>query len=459
MSLAGKDPALSAIHISIHFDKRLWQEDIDGSRAHLRMLGEQGILPAEEVEVIREGLGQVEAEIREGRFEFRPELEDIHFNVEHRLIELIGPVGGKLHTGRSRNDQVATDLRLWLLRQRPALLGALEDLSLALLEAADRELERGTILPFYTHLQRAQPVMLAHHLHAHVVALGRDAGRLRDALSRASECPLGAGPGGGSGFSVDPARSAELLGFERACRNSLDAVAARDFVAESLAALAILMTHLSRLAEELILWSSQEFGFVSLSDKVTTWSSIMPQKRNPDGAELVRGKTGRVFGHLQTVLVMLKALPFAYNKDLQEDKEALFDAVDTVLLSLQVSSACIREASFHRETMRAAIEARAGYANATELADYLAARGVPFREAYGITSALVKEARGEEKSLAELGIERLQQAHEAIKPDLIEALTTEAAIARRSAPMGTAPSRVKRALEAARVDLASQSWS
>ena len=444
-------PALNAIHVSIAYDKRLWREDVDGSRAQVRMLGAQGILEQQEVEAILGGLDSVQAEIEAGSFPFRDEFEDIHLNVEQRLTELIGPVGGKLHTGRSRNDQVATDLRLWVMRRLPELEDRLRGLATALLDQADSALERGAVLPFYTHLQRAQPVLLAHHLHAHVEALERDRGRMRDAVARASEIPLGAGAGAGSGFAVDPWKTGAELGFSRPCRNSLDAVAARDFVAELLAALAIHMVHLSRLAEELILWSSQEFGFVELSGLVTTGSSIMPQKRNPDGAELVRGKTGRVFGYLQAMLTTMKALPLAYNKDLQEDKEALFGAVDTVFLSIDVLEATVAEATFRDHVMRAAIEARAGYANATELADYLAARGMPFREAHAAVRELCDEARVEGRALEELSLERFQSIAPVVADDVYQALTVEAALARRGALMGTAPERVAAALADARM--------
>jgi argininosuccinate lyase len=457
MGIEKKDAALRAIHVSVQFDRRLWREDIDGSLAHVAMLGECGILTKDERATITRGLQQIAKEIENGKFEFREADEDIHLNIERRLTEIVGPVGGKLHTGRSRNDQVATDLRLWTLRQAQSLESDLTALVRELLAAARRELgdagDRSgagpTVMPFYTHLQRAQPVLLAHHLLAHVEAFERDRGRLRDAAARANESPLGAGAGAGSGFPIDPVRSAELLGFARTCRNSLDAVAARDFVAEMLAALSILMVHLSRLAEEFILWSSQEFGFVTLSDAVTTGSSIMPQKRNPDGAELVRGKAGRVFGHLQGLLTTLKALPLAYNKDLQEDKEALFDAVDTATLSLRVMAATVREAKFDAAKMRAAIEAREGYANATELADYLAQRGMPFREAHAAVKSLCEEARATGKRIDDLGLERLMRISPSVAEDVAAALTTEAALQRRGALMGTAPACVAEALAAA----------
>ncbi|MDF1666989.1 MAG: argininosuccinate lyase [Planctomycetota bacterium] len=448
-SIEDKDPALNAIHVSIGYDQRLWREDLDNSRAHVTMLGEQEILSSEDVQSIKNGLDQIEEEISDGRFPFRDEYEDIHLNIEQRLTELIGPVGGKLHTGRSRNDQVATDLRLWVMRSTGPLAGALNELIHGLLEAARRELDRGTVLPFYTHLQRAQPVLLAHHLLAHVECFDRDFRRFHDALERVGECPLGAGAGAGSGFPINPHSSAEQLGFDRPCRNSLDAVAARDFVLEMLAALSIHMVHLSRLAEEFILWSSQEFGFVRLSDKVTTGSSIMPQKRNPDGAELARGKAGRVFGHLQAMLTTLKALPLAYNKDLQEDKESLFDSMDTVLLCQRVLIANVKEASFQKDRMRAAVESRTGYANATELADYLADRGMPFRDAHAAVRKLCDEARTENLKLDELPLERFQKIAPIVKEDVYQALTVEAAIAKRAAPMGTAPERVREALEEA----------
>lgn len=450
MGIEKKDAALRAIHVSVQFDRRLWREDIDGSLAHVAMLAQRGILAKDECGTITRGLQQVAREIDHGSFEFREADEDIHLNIERRLTEIVGPVGGKLHTGRSRNDQVATDLRLWTLRQARVLETDLTELVRELFTAARREFgATPTVMPFYTHLQRAQPVLLAHHLLAHVEAFERDRDRLRDAANRANESPLGAGPGAGSGFAIDAARSAELLGFARPCRNSLDAVAARDFVAEMLAALSILMVHLSRLAEEFILWSSQEFRFVTLSDAVTTGSSIMPQKRNPDGAELVRGKAGRVFGHLQGLLTTLKALPLAYNKDLQEDKEALFDAVDTATLSLRVMAATVREAKFDAGRMRDAIEAREGYANATELADYLAQRGMPFREAHAAVKALCDEARAAGKRLEELGLERLKRISPRVGDDVLAAMTTEAALNRRSAWMGTASVRVAEALTAA----------
>jgi argininosuccinate lyase len=448
-SIEDKDPALNAIHVSIAYDRRLWREDLENSRAHVAMLGEQGILAGSEVSAIEAGLDQVEEEIVDGTFPFRDEYEDIHLNIEQRLTELIGAVGGKLHTGRSRNDQVATDLRLWLMNVSGDLSTALTDLIHALLGVARRELDRGTALPFYTHLQRAQPVLLAHHFLAHVESFDRDFGRFHDAIERLGECPLGAGAGAGSGFPINPESTARRLGFQRPCRNSLDAVAARDFVVEMLAALSIHMVHLSRLAEELILWSSQEFGFVLLSDKVTTGSSIMPQKRNPDGAELVRGKVGRVFGHLHGLLVTLKALPLAYNKDMQEDKEGLFDSVDTVLLCQRVLLATIREAEFQRDTMRGAIEARAGYANATELADYLADHGMPFRDAHAAVRKLCAEAREENLKLEELSLERFQKIAPVVTDDVYGALTVESALAKRGAMMGTSPGRVREALDEA----------
>jgi len=454
-TLPGKDAALAAIHVSIGFDRRLWREDIDGSVAHVRMLASRGIVARDEAAKIEAGLESVRAEIAGGTFRFREDQEDIHLNVEKRLTELVGEVGGKLHTGRSRNDQVATDLRLWTARALEETVVLVRALEGALTDAAAHELVAGTVLPFYTHMQRAQPVLLAHHLLAHVESLHRDTIRLDDARRMTlSESPLGAGAGAGSGFPVDSAMTAKALGFAAPTANSLDAVSARDFALQALSALAILMTHLSRLAEELVLWSSAEFGYARLSDKVTTGSSIMPQKRNPDGAELVRGKTGRVFGHLMGLLTVVKALPLAYNKDLQEDKEAVFDAFDTARLSLDVLAACIREATFDRERMRAALEQREGYADATELADYLAQRGMPFREAHGAVKRLVERASAAKKRLGELSLEELRDAcGPLVSEDVFQALTTAAALARRAAPGGTSPERVREGLARARARL------
>jgi argininosuccinate lyase len=450
-ALPGKDPALAAIHVSIDFDRYLWREDIDGSVAHVKMLGARGIITPEEMSSIAKGLEDVRREIETGSFPFSEAYEDIHLNIEKRLTDLIGDAGGKLHTGRSRNDQVATDLRLWIRRNAAIVEQSIVGLAHALLAAATRELEAGTVLPFYTHLQRAQPVLLAHHLLAHVEALERDRARMADAARRAGESPLGAGAGAGSGFPVDAEMTAAELGFARPCRNSLDAVAARDFAIEMVSGLAMLMAHLSRLAEELILWSTAEFGFVRLSDAVTTGSSIMPQKRNPDGAELVRGKAGRVFGHLQALLTTVKALPLAYNKDLQEDKEAVFDAFDTARLSLDVLRATVREATFDRARMRGALEQREGYANATELADYLARKGMPFREAHGAVRKLVEAASGEQKRLEEVPLEKMREVcGPLVEEDVLQSLTIEAALARRAAVGGTAPERVKTALAEAR---------
>lgn len=441
--------ALDAINVSIEFDKRLWREDLDGSEAHVRMLGAQGIVEAEDVDAILGGLGIIRAELADGTFPFRDEFEDIHLNVEARLTELIGDTGKKLHTGRSRNDQVATDLRLFVLREGVALEADIVEMANALLFTAERELDALTIMPFYTHLQRAQPVLLAHHLLAHAEALERDRGRLRDALKRTNQSPLGAAAGAGSGYAIDPHLCAKGLGFREPCRNSLDAVGSRDFCLELLSALSILMVNLSRIAQELILWSSSEFGFCHLSDRVTTGSSIMPQKRNPDGAELVRGKTGRVIGRLMGLLTTVKALPLAYNKDLQEDKEAIFDAVDTTRLALRVLTITLHEATFNRERMREAVDDRRGYANATELADYLTQRGLPFREAYHKVKDLVREADGQGLKLEELPLSRLEELGPGVDVSVLDYLAVDAAVERRSAFMGTAPERVREALEAA----------
>ncbi len=450
MSGLDKDPALDAINISLPVDKRMWREDLDGSIAHARMLGMCQILGLYEVETIVKGLEQVREEIERGEFPFRDELEDIHQNIERRLIELVGPVGGKLHTGRSRNDQVATDIKLWLKRALPDLERDIRALALTLMDSAQQELDAGTVMPFYTHLQRAQPVLLAHHLLAYVEMIERDRDRLRDALKRLDELPLGAAAGAGSGWPIDPSVSAELLGFARPCRNSLDAVSSRDYALEVLSALSILATNLSRLADELVLWSTREFGFVRLSAKVTTGSSIMPQKRNPDAAELVRAKASRLIGLYAALGGIVKGLPLAYNKDLQEAKEMLFIGVDDTRLSVRAVEACLREATFDRRRMRAAVEEPGGYVNATELADYLAQHGVPFREAHGSVRALVDMASNRGVTLENLPFEAFFAISSSFEPDAIECLKTDNAIARRAAIGGTAPDRVREALAAAR---------
>jgi len=443
------DELVKRVNASIDVDAAMVEEDVAGSLAHARMLTEQGILSPEEGAAIAEGLEGVLADLRAGRLELSTEHEDVHMNVEHLLTERVGPVGGKLHTARSRNDQVATDMRLHVKRRGSRVIALIGELRAVLVDLAERHL--GVVMPGYTHLQVAQPVLLSHHLLAYFEMLGRDAGRLRDALARADESPLGAGALAGTTFPIDRRRTAELLGFARVAANSLDAVSDRDFVIEVIAALAILMMHLSRLSEELILWSSQEFGFVTLPDAYTTGSSMMPQKKNPDVCELVRGKTGRVYGALMGILTVMKGLPLAYNKDMQEDKQGLFDALDTAEDSLRLYVGMLPRADFHAPRMRAAAES--GFSNATDLADYLVRRGVPFREAHHVVGRLVALALDEGVGLADLGLERMRAVDPRIGPDVHEALRLESVVDARASLGGTATARVAEAIAAAKEEL------
>lgn len=438
----GTDDALVRINDSLPFDRRLIRHDIRGSVAHAHMLGRTGILEASEAEALIEGLEALLVEVDAGR-EIEG-AEDVHSWVEAELTRRLGPVGGKLHTARSRNDQVATDLRLFLRDEIGAVLEDVRFLARTLVERAGEHID--VILPSYTHLQRAQPVLLAHHWLAYVEMLARDEGRLRDALDRMDECPLGAGAATGTGFPVDREGTARDLGFSRVARNSLDAVASRDFVLETLSALAILTTNLSRLADELVLWSTTEFSFVRLSDAVTTGSSIMPQKRNPDGAELVRAKAARVSGHLTAMLGVMKGLPLAYDKDLQEDKEGLFDALDTTRDSLAILERCI--AGLEADTVRMAQACRGGFLLATELADALTRTGMPFREAHEVVgrAVLVAEERGVD--LPDLSLDALREICPEIDESVAASLDVRAAIAARDHVGGTAPERVREEIEA-----------
>jgi argininosuccinate lyase len=384
------------------FDKRLALVDIQGSLAHAAMLAQQGILTPEEEAQIRQGLLDVQQEILEGRFQWREELEDVHMNIEARLIERVGPVGGKLHTARSRNDQVATDLRLWVRGELTRLLDELKALRKVLLQEAEKYLEPPLILPGYTHLQRAMPVLLSHWFLAYYEMISRDAGRLQDALRRLNESPLGAAALAGTGFPIDRHATARALGFERPMRNSMDAVASRDFVLEVLAALAIGQITLSRLAEEIVLYTTAEFGFAELPDAFSTGSSIMPQKKNADHAELIRGKAGRVLGSFVALATLTKGLPLAYNKDLQEDKEPLFDAVDTYRASVKLLAAMLPGLTWKPEPMRRAAES--GFSLATELADYLAEHGLPFREAHHVVGRIVRYCLDRGKELCDLSL-------------------------------------------------------
>jgi len=430
---------VEAFTASVAFDQRLYAFDIQGSMAHCRTLERAGVLSRRETAAILKGLNRVKNELDAGRFPFIPEDEDIHMAIERRLTELIGPVGGKLHTGRSRNDQVAVDLRLYL---RNAIIGLLEDLrqfQRVLVEQAREHLD--ATMPGYTHLQRAQPVLFAHHLLAYVEMLERDRGRLTDAMARVNVMPLGSGALAGTNYPLDRAYTAKLLGFPAVSENSLDAVSDRDFVAETLAGLAILIMHLSRLSEELVLWSSQEFQFVELPDAFCTGSSMMPQKKNPDVPELVRGKTGRVYGHLLSLLTTLKGLPLSYNRDLQEDKEPLFDALDQVGASVKVLTELMKGLTVRRDRMAMALVG--GYLLATELADYLVMKGVPFRQAHAVVGRLVRFCTDRKKELQALTLTELRTFSDRFDKDALEIISVEGAIERKGQIGGTARKRVE----------------
>ena len=438
---------LLAFTESLSFDRRLAADDIAGSRAHVRMLGAVGILDDAEVEAVLGALAAVEAELAAGSFAFAPTDEDIHTAVERRVTELAGPAGAKLHTGRSRNDQIATDLRLWLRREGAAVIAAIEGLQQTLLGRA--EAAGDAAVPGYTHLQRAQPVLLAHHLLAHFWALARDVDRWGDCLDRADVSPLGAGALAGSSLPLDPAVTAAELGFARSFENSLDAVSDRDFVAEALFAAALTQVHLSRLGEEIVLWSSEEFGFLRLADEYATGSSMLPQKKNPDIAELARGKAGRLIGDLAGFLATLKGLPLAYNRDLQEDKEPLFDAVDTCRLALTALTGLLTTARFDTDAMAAAADHPLNAA--TDLAEYLVAGGTPFREAHAIVGALVRRSLDDGLPLADL-----VGAEPRLGPECVALLGPGSAVARRTTPGGGGPDPVARQIEQARARMAEQ---
>jgi len=433
------------------FDRRLALVDIQGSLAHAAMLAQQGILTPEEEAQIRQGLQAVEQEILGGTFQWREELEDVHMNIEARLIELIGPVGGKLHTARSRNDQVATDLRLWVRGELTRLLEELKALRKVLVQEAEKYLEPPLILPGYTHLQRAMPVLLSHWFLAYYQMISRDAGRLQDALNRLNESPLGAAALAGTGFPIDRHATAQALGFARPMRNSMDAVASRDFVLEVLAALAIAQITLSRLAEEIVLYTTLEFGFATLPDAFSTGSSIMPQKKNADHAELIRGKTGRVLGSFVALATLTKGLPLTYNKDLQEDKEPLFDAVDTYRASVKLLAAMLPGLRWNPQIMFRAAES--GFSLATELADYLAERGLPFREAHHVVGRIVRHCAEAGKELRDLSLSELQGFHPLFGEDALPLTRLETAIHRRRSYGGTAPEAVREALKVARLEV------
>ena len=435
----GLHPFIEAFNASIGFDLTLLQEDLDGSMAHARMLASCGVIAEEEAVQLVDGLEMIRTEAADGRFNPGLEDEDVHFAVERRLIALVGSVGKKLHTGRSRNDQVGTDLRLWLRRRLDEIDGDLQRLQRALLDQADRH--QSTMIPGYTHLQRAQPLCLAHHLLAYIEMLQRDRQRLGDVRGRVNICPLGAAALAGTPVPIDRRRTAEDLGFAAIYANSLDAVSDRDFCVEFSAAASLVMAHLSRLAEEVIAWASEEFGFVRLSDRCATGSSLMPQKKNPDVPELVRGKCGRVFGHLQGLLTMIKGLPLAYNKDFQEDKEALFDAYRTTRDCVEAMAILFEEGlEFRIDRLNQAVES--DFSNATDVADYLVARGVPFREAYQLVGAVVRRCLEQGCLLRELSLEQWKELHPAFEADLHEALAPRAVVSARRSEGGTGFDRV-----------------
>jgi argininosuccinate lyase len=443
----GPAAIMRRINASIDFDKRLYAEDIAGSLAHCAMLVAQHIVSPEDGAAIAEGLGQIRAEIEAGAFVFSEANEDIHLNIEARLAELIGPVAGHLHTARSRNDQVATDFRLWVRGTIDRIDTAMRGLQGALIDQAEAYAD--AVMPGFTHLQIAQPVTLGHHLLAYVEMIGRDRLRLADCRRRLNECPLGAAALAGTAFPIDRDATSAALGFDRPAANSLDAVSDRDFAIEFLAAAALAGTHLSRFAEEIVLWATDAFGFVRLSDAFTTGSSIMPQKRNPDAAELVRAKTGRLNGSLVALLTVMKGLPLAYQKDMQEDKVPVFEAADALELCLAATAGMVRDMRPDRERLRAA--AARGFSTATDLADWLVrALGVPFRRAHHITGEIVKRAEARGCTLAELPLAELQRIEKAITPAVYEVLGVDRSVASRTSFGGTAPERVREAAAAAR---------
>jgi len=434
---------------SITFDKELAEEDIQGSLAHVTMLGKCGILPAEDVETIKAGLLKVREKIRSGEQQFLIADEDIHMNIEKALIEEVGPVGGKLHTGRSRNDQVATDMHLYLRKRVVEFVEMLRKLQAALIGQAKQNLD--TIVPGYTHLQRAQPILFAHHLMAYVSMFGRDIERLQDSYKRIDALPLGAGALAGTTFAIDRHYTAEQLNFGRVYENSLDAVSDRDFIVEFLAGASLIMTHLSRLSEELILWSSTEFQFVELDDAFCTGSSIMPQKKNPDVPELVRGKTGRVYGNLVGLLTVLKSLPLAYNKDMQEDKEGMFDTVKTLQGALQLFASMIETMKVRKDRMRRAVDQ--DFSNATDIADFLVGKGLPFRQAHEVIGKTVLYCIQQNKFLLDLTLDEFKQFSDLFDDRIYAVLQPEAVVNARDVYGGTATPQVEAAIARAEAEL------
>jgi argininosuccinate lyase len=447
------DALVEAFTESVSFDQRLAPHDIAGSIAHATMLGEVGVLTGEERDAIVEGLRAIGADIEAGGFRWSTQLEDVHMNIETVLTERIGQAGKKLHTGRSRNDQVATDVRLLLREEIDAVLDVLLALRLAIVDVAEREAD--TVMPGFTHLQSAQPVTFGHHMMAWFEMLERDAERLRDARRRVNRMPLGAAALAGTSYPIDRAMTAKLLGFEAPCENSMDAVSDRDFCIEFISDAALLMVHLSRMSEELILWMSPQFDFIDLGDAYCTGSSIMPQKKNPDVAELVRGKCARVIGHLNTLLVIMKGQPLTFNRDNQEDKEPLFDSIDTVKTSLAVFAGMLPTLVAKRENMRES--ARLGYSTATDLADYLVRKGTPFRDAHEVVGRAVRLCVDSGRDLDGLSLEELRGFSPFVEGDVFDVLTVEGSVAARDHVGGTAPAQVRKAVARARGKLKAES--
>jgi argininosuccinate lyase len=424
---------------SVGFDKRLWRADIDGSLAHARMLAAQKIISAEDLAAIEKGMAQIAQEIESGQFEWKLELEDVHLNIEARLTQLVGDAGKRLHTGRSRNDQIATDIRLWLRGEIDNIGALLGELQKALVNLADQHAD--TVMPGFTHLQVAQPVTFGHHVLAYVEMFARDAQRMADVRKRVNQLPLGAAALAGTTYPLDREMVAKSLGMEGVCQNSLDAVSDRDFAIEFTSAASLAMIHFSRLSEEIVLWMSQNFGFIRIADRYTTGSSIMPQKKNPDVAELARGKTGRVTGHLMGLLMLMKGQPLAYNKDNQEDKEPLFDTVDTLRDTLRIFVEMMSGVTVNAQAMEQA--ALKGYATATDLADYLVKKGMPFRDAHEIVAKAVKAAQSHSVDLSELPLAVLQQFSPQIDKDVYDALSLRGSLDARNVLGGTAPAQVR----------------
>lgn len=444
---AGPSAIMEKINVSIDFDQRLFEQDIEGSLAHCKMLVAQQIITEQDGAEIEKGLAEIRQELREGRFTFNRQLEDIHMNIEARLRELIGPAAGRLHTGRSRNDQVATDFRLWVCQQMRDIDDGLAALQTALINQAEKSSDM--VMPGYTHLQPAQPVTFGHHMMAYVEMIGRDRGRFQDALTRANESPLGAAALAGTSFPIDRHMTASALGFDRPMANSLDAVSDRDYALEFLSAASICAVHLSRLAEEIVMWTSTAFRFISLSDAFTTGSSIMPQKKNPDAAELVRGKSGRVIGALNSLLIMLKGLPLTYGKDMQDDKEPTFEAADTISLCIAAMTGMIDDLVPQADQLKQATAG--GFITATDLADWLVrVLNMPFRDAHHVTGSLVALAEKKSCDIADLSLSEMQSVHAEISEDIFSVLTVEASVASRTSFGGTAPENVKQAAQAAK---------